>query len=300
MHYPAHAAFVAPARTRPETWRLLLGLMLTGAVYMLGIGLLYLILLLVSGPDGAQRWMLAVAEADQPTGTLLLLSTFAGMALGPMLAARILHRRSGLSLFGGPPGQLWFHFAIAALITAAVYVVFSLLPDAGVAEPQPNLELGIWASFLPLAMVGVLLQTGAEEVLFRGYIQQQLAARFRSPLAWMVLPSVVFGLAHFQPDLMGDNTWLIVIGAGLFGLIAADLTAATGSIGAAWGLHFANNAAAILFLATDGPLSGLALFTAPIDPSSPAMRAYIVIDLLAALGIWAAIRFAVTRPRRPA
>jgi DNA-directed RNA polymerase subunit RPC12/RpoP len=42
--------------------------------------------------------------------------------------------------------------------------------------------------------VGVLIQTGAEEVLFRGYLQQQLAARFASPIAWMVLPSAIFAL----------------------------------------------------------------------------------------------------------
>jgi membrane protease YdiL (CAAX protease family) len=65
-------------------------------------------------------------------------------------------------------------------------------------------------SFLPLALVGVLIQTGAEEVLFRGYMQQQLAARFSSPILWMVLPSAIFAALHYQPEIMGDNTWLMM------------------------------------------------------------------------------------------
>jgi membrane protease YdiL (CAAX protease family) len=118
-------------------------------------------------------------------------------------------------------------------------------------------------------LVGVLIQTGAEEVLFRGYLQQQLAARFSSPMIWMVLPSALFAALHYQPEVMGDNTWLMMGAVFVFALLAADLTAVTGTIGAAWAMHFVNNALAILVMATDGPLSGLALYIAPISPASP-------------------------------
>jgi hypothetical protein len=112
----------------------------------------------------------------------------------------------------------------------------------------------------------VLIQTGAEEVLFRGYMQQQLAARFSSPIMWMVLPSAIFAALHYQPEIMGDNTWLMMAAVFVFAVLAADLTAVTGNIGAAWAMHFVNNALAILVVATDGPLSGLALYIAPISP----------------------------------
>jgi hypothetical protein len=114
----------------------------------------------------------------------------------------------------------------------------------------------------------VLIQTGAEEVLFRGYMQQQLAARFSSPIMWMMLPSAIFAALHYQPEIMGDNTWLMMGAVFVFAVLAADLTAVTGNIGAAWAMHFVNNALAILVVATDGPLSGLALYIAPISPAS--------------------------------
>jgi hypothetical protein len=88
----------------------------------------------------------------------------------------------------------------------------------------------------------------------------------------MVLPSALFAALHYQPEVMGDNTWLMMGAVFVFALLAADLTAVTGTIGAAWAMHFVNNALAILVMATDGPLSGLALYIAPISPASPDIR----------------------------
>lgn len=294
MQYAAHAEFVAPARERAALWRLGVGLALIVTIYVLGIGVIFGILVAVAGFDGANAWMGRMASAETPTATLLVLATFIGMALGPMLAARFLHGRSLASLFG-PRARLLRHFAIAAFICAALNGLTALIPSGIV--PVANLEPGLWAAFLPLALVSILVQTGAEEILFRGYIQTQLAARFASPLVWMVLPSALFAILHYQPGIMGENAWLVVGAVFLFALCAADLTARTGTIGAAWGFHFANNAVAILFLALDGPLSGLALYTVPMDALSPAeLRPMLISGMGVTLAIWLIIRFA-TRPR---
>ncbi len=293
--YPAHEAFVAPARTRPEIWRLLLGLGLIILVYVIGIAGVFGALVVTSGFDGAQAWMGRMTTGGTPTSALLTLSTFIGMGLGPLLAARWLHGRSFGSVFG-PLVPLLQQFAIALMICGTVYAVFALLPSGD--APQPNLEFNLWISFLPLALVAILIQTGAEEVLFRGYLQQQLAARFASPWVWMILPSGLFALGHYQPQIMGENAWAVVAAVGLFAILAADLTAKTGNIGAAWGFHFANNCVAILFLAMDGPLSGLALYTVPFAPMDTVnLRPLIYQDMIITLATWAAIRFSVTRGR---
>ncbi|MCT4685429.1 MAG: CPBP family intramembrane metalloprotease [Roseicyclus sp.] len=293
MQYPVHADFVAPAVTHAAMWRLLAGLLLVVAVYVLGMGAIFLVLAAVSGFGGAEIWISRMATAGTPTSTLLVLATFLGMGLGPMLAARWLHRR-GIGTLFGPRAVLWRQFAIAAAICAAVYAASALVPSN--IAPQPNLAPALWAGFLPLALVGVLVQTGAEEVLFRGYIQQQLAARFTSPLAWMLLPSALFAVLHYQPDLMGENAWLVVGAVFLFAVLAADLTARTGSLGAAWGFHFANNCVAILVVALDGPLSGLALYTVPMAEMSAAeLRPALAMDMAVTLLTWGAIRLAVSR-----
>ena len=287
MQYLAHESFVAPARAYPQIWRLLVGLLIIALVYAVGVGLVFGGVFVVAGPGNAERWMVEMIEATGPTGTLLLLATFVGMALGPMVAVMALHGRRIRTLFGPLPRTLR-HFLIAMLVCGAAYALSFLFPTD--VELVPNLERAIWLSFLPLALVGVLLQTGAEEILFRGYIQQQLAARFRATWVWMVLPAVFFGVLHWQPAIMGDNAIYIVAAATLFGL-----TAKTGSLGAAWGFHFANNTVAILVVAMDGPLSGLALFTAPLDPSSVEIRPLILLDMGTTLVTWLLIRLAVTR-----
>jgi len=293
MQYTAHTAFVAPARAHPQIWRLLLGLALSLGIYASGMILLGVVLVLFAGVDGAQAWLARMYAAETPTATLLILATFLGMGLGPLLAARWLHKRSFGSVFG-PYHRTVRDFSIAAAICGGLYALLMLIPSDH--TPTANLEPILWAAFLPLALVGILVQTGAEEVLFRGYLQQQLAARFASPLVWMVAPSVLFALGHYQPAIMGDNAWLIVIAVGLFAILAADLTAVTGSIGAAWGFHFANNTVGILFIAMDGPLSGLALYLVPFDPADvAATQPLILLDMGTTVLTWALIRWAVTR-----
>jgi membrane protease YdiL (CAAX protease family) len=293
MQYPAHDAFVAPARARPELWRLALGLGLILTVYVLAIAALFGVIAGFSGLDGARAWMARMAGTGTPTSTLLVLATFIGMALGPLLAARLLHRRRIGGLFG-PRARLLRGFAIGFGICAGLYAALSLLPTES--PYSRNLDLSLWLAFLPLALVGILIQTGAEEVLFRGYLQQQLAARFASPWAWMVLPSAVFAVLHYNPVQMGGNAWIVVLAVFLFAVLAADLTARTGSIGAAWGFHFANNAVAILFVAMEGPLSGLALYTMPAqDMTDAALRPLLFVNMGMTVLTWGLIRWAVRR-----
>jgi membrane protease YdiL (CAAX protease family) len=295
MQYSAHAPFVAPARLRPQLWRLVVGLLLTFALYALVTAAIFGLVMIWSGIEGAQSWMKELSSSAGPTGTLLLLATFVGMALGPMLAVRLLHRRTVQSLFG-PMSILLRHFLMTLVICAVVFAITALIPTPNV-TPLPNTELTLWLSFLPLALVGVLIQTGAEEVLFRGYMQQQLAARFSSPIMWMILPSAIFAALHYQPEIMGDNTWLMMAAVFVFAVLAADLTAVTGNIGAAWGMHFVNNTLAILVVATDGPLSGLALYMAPISPDTVDIRPLFYLDIATTVALWAVIRLVLRRAR---
>ncbi len=292
---PAFDRFVQPARDHPQIWRLLAGAALCAAIYLAYAQVLFLafdwftggaILTLVSTPT--------ISQAAEATGTLLLLATFPGIALGTFAAARWLHRRPIRSLFG-PPSRMLRDFATASGIASAVLGlalgVWCLVFDA-----MPNLDWVSWLALLPLTLIGVLAQTGSEELLFRGYMQTQLAARFRTSAVWLLLPSLLFGLVHFNPVTTGDNTWLLVVIAAVFGLLAADLTALTGSLGAAWGFHFANNTFALALLATDGTITGLSRYVTPyaIDESGHA-RTLICIEFLLLLVAWLLVRRAVTR-----
>lgn len=288
---PAFETFVRPARARPQLWRLALGILLCTATYL---ALLFTIVAAAGLVAGADGMLQTAARADSPAATLVLLATFAGMALGPIFAARLLHARSAATLFGRGPRVLRHFFAAAGL--AAIPYAISVALWFALFDAVPRLDPLLWLTLLPLSLAGLLLQTGAEELLFRGYLQQQLAARFRSPVFWMVLPSLVFGLLHYDPATSGANALFFVAATTAFALAAADLTAVTGSLGAAWGMHLVNNIFAVLIVAVDGTLPGLALFTTPYgaDDTGP-LRLLILGDIAVLILAWALIRRALRR-----
>lgn len=281
---PPFEAFVAPARRRPALWRLLLGLPTILIVYLAWLVAMGGILWLASGTVGLRDWSGRIVRAEDPGAALLLFATFGGMALGAVVAARVLHGRSAGTLFGRAPVVL-ADFIRAALVTLLVYAVV-LLPLTHGSELVPNLPAGRWLMLLPLALAGVALQTLAEEMVFRGYLMQQIAARFRSLWPAVVIPSLLFGALHWDSKGNGGNAWALVGAVSLFAVVAADLTRRTGSLGAAWGLHFANNCLALLVISTGGQLPGLALWTTPYAGSDPQMMYALAGDIGAILIVW--------------
>ncbi len=287
---PAFAAYVAPARAYPQIWRLVLGILLIGGVYFLWMALIGGALWLVWGVDSLGARITDIGTGSDPWSMIALFATFIGMALGTWAAARLLHGRGWRSLFGRPALVLrGFVTGLAAM--ALIGGGLGLVLLSFISPLVPATPPAIWLAFLPLALIGVLVQTGAEELVFRGYLMQQLAARFASPWVWMLLPSALFGLAHYAPEQTGDITWTVVAATGLFGLIGADLTARSGALGLAWGLHFANNCLAILLVSAMGGLDGLALFRLPQDSMNvQTLNLLILADMALMVLVWAACR----------
>ncbi len=291
---PAFARFTAPAQRRPELWRLVLGCAVIAACYFGWIAALGGALWLTAGPERIEAGLRGIGTGNHPWAVIALLATFIGPWIGVWAAVRLLHDRGLGSVIGRGPVVLRDFTAGLAVTALAALAGLALLPAAPPLEPATPVP--VWLAFLPLALIGLMIQTGAEEIVFRGYLQQQLAARFASPLVWMVLPSILFGLAHFSPELAPTSPWLIVLVTGFFGLIAADLTARSGSIGLAWGLHFANNVIAVLIISAMSGLDGLALFRVA-DPGGGALsfETLLLADMALMALVWALARLWLAR-----
>jgi len=179
----------------------------------------------------------------------------------------------------------------------AIAAVLLLLPPYGMGpELIENMQFSAWLMLLPLSLLAVLVQTGSEEILFRGYIQQQLAARFSSPWVWMVFPSMVFALGHYVPAQAGENALLIAAWSGMFGILMADLTARAGSLGPAIAVHMMNNVAAMVVISLPDGLNGLSLYTVPFAMSdTEELRAWMPVDFATMLVSWLAARLAIRR-----
>lgn len=256
---PKFQEFYAPAMKSKAPWRLLAGLVLLALVYFLVFFLIGTVAIIALGEAEVASFVQLASNGDDPKGVVLLLASFIIAFLGLLLIVKLVHKRGLKSLLGPRMPDVIRNFEI----TFALVFFLTLLSTpifAFIDMPVKNMEFFTWLKWMLLGIPLLLLQVTSEELVFRGYIQQQLAARFNSRLIWYVLPSVLFGLMHYDPATMGSNAWLVVISAVMFGLIAADVTARTGNLGAAIGLHFANNLYAVTIVSTDGSLSGLGLY----------------------------------------
>jgi len=112
----------------------------------------------------------------------------------------------------------------------------------------------------------------------------------------MVLPSVLFAFGHYQPVEAGQNAVMITVWAGMFGLLMADLTARSGSIGPALAVHFVNNLTALMLTALPDSLGGLSLFHTPFGMEDEAqLRAWLPVDFAMMIVSWLAARVALRR-----
>ena len=290
--YDAHDVLVAPGRAKPQLWRLFLGLGLIASVsYLLNTAVFVLLMRFTSVP-----WQQNLVQGETPAAMLVLLLTFVFLTLGAGLAARVLQGRSFLSLIGAL-GPLLRQFRAVSLALLSTYGIILILPPYDFGAPLvPNLGFWPWLGLLPLSLVAVLVQVSAEEVVFRGYLQQALAARFKSPVIWLMAPAALFGLAHYMPAEAGDNAWLLCLWAMGFGLLTADLTARSGTLGPAIAVHFINNIVALLIFASPSSLSGLALYLLPYEMSDVAqLRPWLLVDCAMMLISWLVARLAIRR-----
>ncbi len=90
---------------------------------------------------------------------------------------------------------------------------------------------------------------------------------------------------------MGHQAWLVIGMAFVVAMMAADLTEKTGALGAAIGLHFANNVFAILVVSVKDKMDGLSLFVTEFDKTDMTqMPGDLALNLLTLLIVWWILR----------
>lgn len=292
--YQAHEALVGPARGKAQLWRLAVGIVLIAGVFLLSYQFVEQTLFTLLGATKFAALTGADGRGSQ-VSVLFLLSSFGLIIFSVVVALRVAHNRGFLDVLG-EWRLLCRQFVAVLTMIVILYAALAILPPWDMGAPlKPNLSFGAWVLILPFALIAILVQVSAEEILFRGYLQQQLAARFSSPLIWVLVPAAVFGMGHYMPQA-GDIAIVILIWSTLFGVAMADLTARAGTLGPAIALHLINNAVAILFVSMPDSISGLSLYNSPFDLSDEAMvRAWMPVEFMMILVCWLAARLAIRR-----
>ncbi|MEO1639040.1 MAG: type II CAAX endopeptidase family protein [Pseudomonadota bacterium] len=279
--YAAHDAFVAPGRRAPEAWRVALMIVCFAAVFVTSPSVFALLLPTESAVEAFQ-------EGTTAFGTLAQFFFFGIAAGGLVVLLRLVHGRGFWSLIGDQQLALRHLILVTWGVTLWLLLLQVLPPWINPDDLAETRNLAMWVLLIPVTLVALLIQVGTEELFFRGYLQQQFAVLNPSPMAWMIMPSVLFGMLHFLNGQGAADGTLWAIWAGVLGVACADLTARTGTLGAAVGLHLANNAFALLIVAIEGwPASGVALFLYPYeDPETYAQGFEALLDPVAVLQLF--------------
>lgn len=263
--------FWRPAEPYTQVWRTILGFALMIGAFFAATFAVFTLAGVFLGTSPS-----SFLSGESPISAGLFFATFIGFHIGLVIVLPILHKRGYTSLFGPNRRLNLRHFAlgtlVAVLIATALYSIMFFERVVLPAELSPMIEqvrpVSDWLVWLLPALLLIFLQTFAEEAIFRGYLLQQLRARFRSIWIWAVLPSLIFGLLHFDAATYGTmNAATYVINTTATGIMLCLVTIRTGNLGAAAGLHFANNAS-LTVIGIEGTLDGFSLFTVGMDPQS--------------------------------
>ena len=306
----AFRAYVAQARTgRLSLWRVCLGV---GLALILSPGLVLLFMLAAGVVIGlglhsrvprateAQIGDIIRQFVGSPSGAAVQLAAIAAGWGCIWLIVHLLHRRTVASVLGAGHRLVWADFvrAMAAvlIVTALGGWVMSVFDPT---PPRRDVEIDTWIlSSLPFVAL-LLVQTSAEELVFRGYVAQTLAARFRNPLVWAGLPTIIFALLHWDPAATGSANTIILGSIIVFALAATLLVYATGNLGASMGLHFGNNLMAVLFFSHEGRFDGLSLFVGEPLSARDWSAGEVVVSVLIGAASMAVTLALLLHPRSP-
>ena len=273
---------------RSQIWRICLGLFLIVIIY-------------VSSSFG---WFIALDRLAQirleglgstPADLAALLFSFFFIWLGIALVCRWLHRHPLHALYGPTYKINWQHFLIGAglafataIISEASISVISWYFFDPSSPANPNITATLWLRWVIPISALIFVQIGAEEMLFRGYLLQHIRAR-GGRFWWSIfLPSLLFGMLHFDFPIFGVNAFFYMLHTSVGGIILCLVTLKTGNLGAALGLHFGVNALMLIF-GLEGHLDGISLFVIQVDPKgAQATLSFLIFTLFEGLAflIW--------------
>ena len=156
---------------------------------------------------------------------------------------------------------MWVAFAVAVLI-ALLFHATRTMPIFR----NPEFDLTALLVLAVVGFVGILIQAGAEELLFRGYFTQ-FARRFTSnPILFLGIPALLFAAPHVSNIASLGGGPLVMVPSPISGLLYGWAAYRSGSLWMSVALHLVNNYTGLVMVGTKGDVLPSA---APLLVASP-------------------------------
>lgn len=230
-------------------WRTLLGVVLLAVTMVVLAPVIWLVPFTIgfalAGEPVADS-MSALLDLGDPTplGLAYLNLTLASLIPVVWLLTRVLHGLKPRWTTSVRPRMRWGYFVaclgLSVLALVATVVVSALLPvqegagtDVSTTPREFTREI---RDFVIVVLLLTPLQAAGEEYAFRGYLTQAFGGLFRSRAVAVVVPALLFALAHGVGQSLP-----IFFDRFAFGIVAGLLVVLTGGLEAAIAMHVLNN-----------------------------------------------------------
>ncbi|GET19907.1 hypothetical protein CLV93_101238 [Prolixibacter denitrificans] len=225
-------------------------------------------------------------------GIMLAMMPFVLGFVAFVIFMKPVHQRPFKTLLTGARRFRWKRFFWAVSVWLVLLAAYSLVAHL------TGLETFHWSfnskGFIGLVLVAIFiipLQTGFEEVLFRGYLMQGFARLTLTRWVPLIVTTLIFGSLHFaNPEVQEYGAWMVMPQYLWFGLFFGICTIMDDGLELAWGAHAINNIFGTLFVTQEASaIPTKAFFTITKYNPSFDILALVAISLVF---IWlAAMRF---------
>ncbi len=197
---------------------------------------------------------------ESPIAYALMLLTFPAFLVGLYLAQKFVHRRTITSLHTAAKNVNWKRILFAIALTWVVLGSATLLMHVtGVSTVKLIFDPRAFFGFAIATLLFIPLQSGTEEIIFRGYLNQAFGHFIDNKWIVFIITSVMFAAMHLSnPESVagaekGGIVHLLVMSQYfLFGFILSVIVYFEGGLEAAIGVHAGNNMFAAMFVNYEG------------------------------------------------
>ncbi|PBQ33354.1 hypothetical protein CNR22_16735 [Sphingobacteriaceae bacterium] len=225
--------------------------------------------------------------------------------IGFYLGLRYIHQKTITSVLTGYEKfrfkRFWFAFATWGLMVGvSVLAEYFLNPGNLELQSTPlNGESGFhfnttgFIISIVIMLVMMPVQTGLEEVIFRGYLVQGLSQVFKNGFIPLIITSLLFGMAHMSNPEVRAYGWPIMLTYFCsFALFMGALTLLDEGLELAFGIHFANNImSSILVSSPNSVIKTYSIFEAKHEDPYAEIWSWLVMAAITFLIFWLKYRW---------
>lgn len=247
-----------------NNWRFyVLTILITTFIYLLAPAITSLHLIFLAQSKGLSIEEIAgdmnmlfdpkVSGIDKNLILLALFGIFVLASLAFFIALKKIHRKTLTSVLTGYDNfrfkRFWFAFGIwSGLVVIATLFEYSLNPQ----EFTFSFDLGGFLIGLLLLVIFMPIQSGFEEVFFRGYLMQGLSLITKNGIVPLIITSLLFGAAHMSNPEAKEYGWALMLTYYVFfALFMGAITLIDEGLELAIGIHTANNIMASILVSSD-------------------------------------------------